>query len=252
MNRYHLRLFDYTEEECLDQSPLFFIDSRYHQVILEAIAEIRTSGEVKQVYANIVTKAGESIPFLFEGYMVMIGKDEYFTGLGLNASELITAKQRLSLLELEQENIIREKELKERELMTLAFKDTQSEILLGRISRQLQTINEQTVSEEIQRTLTAISEEIRNHVKYRDGWSHFREAFMAIHHDFFSVLASKHPGLTEMEIRFCAYLKIKMAATDICLLLNISKEGLKKKRYRVRQKLSLRTGQSLEGYISSI
>lgn len=252
MNLYHLDVFGYTEEECYDKSPLFFLDPSHHAQVLEAILELREKKVRTQVYANIITKAGESIPFLFEGHLVMIGEEEYFTGLGVDISELISAKQQLQILEMEKKRILREKELKDKELLALALKENQNEILLNRISKQLKTIEENANPELIEGQLRPIAKQIKSHIRFQDGWSQFQEAFIGIHQDFFENLKSRHPELTEMEIRFCAYLRIKMNPSDLCLLMNISKEGLKKKRYRVRQKLQLNQDQSLDNYINMV
>ena len=249
MNEYHLDVFGYTEEECQDKSPLFFLDPDYHSQVLDAIMDLREKRVRTQVYANIITKAGQSIPFLFEGHLVMIGEEEYFTGLGLNISELITAKQQLQILEMEKKKILREKELKDKELLALALKENQNEILLNRISKQLKNIEENTNPDLIEEQLKPITKLITNHSRFQDGWSQFQEAFIGIHQDFFKNLKGMHPDLTEKEIRFCAYLRIKMNPTDLCMLMNISKEGLKKKRYRIRQKLHLNQNQELDEYI---
>lgn len=49
-----------------------------------------------------------------------------------------------------------------------------------------------------------------------------------------------------------AYLKINMAPNDLCIALNISKDGLRKKRYRLKKKLQLDKKTRIKDYIGTI
>jgi DNA-binding CsgD family transcriptional regulator len=48
-----------------------------------------------------------------------------------------------------------------------------------------------------------------------------------------------NPSLTNSEVKYLAYLKIKLSGFQIATLLNVGKEAIKKKRYRIRKKLGL-------------
>ncbi|MCX7546640.1 hypothetical protein OS188_01595 [Xanthomarina sp. F1114] len=43
-----------------------------------------------------------------------------------------------------------------------------------------------------------------------------------------------------------------MSPNNFCAVLHISKDGLKKKRYRLRKKLAIKKGVGLEAYITSL
>jgi len=64
----------------------------------------------------------------------------------------------------------------------------------------------------------------------------FQFRFNQVHADFFVNLRSKHKTLTNSEMKYCAFLKIKLSTHQISGLLNIGKDAIKKKRYRMRKK----------------
>lgn len=80
----------------------------------------------------------------------------------------------------------------------------------------------------------------------------FNQKFNAIHSEFFSQLKEKHPALTKSEVKFCAFLKIHLDSKQIAKILNISPEGIRKIRYRIRKKIELKPDESLEDYIQGI
>lgn len=68
-------------------------------------------------------------------------------------------------------------------------------------------------------------------------------------YDFIKNLKKKHPNLTKSEIKFCTYIKMRLPIDEILSILNISNEGIKKKKYRIRKKITLGRNDSLEFYI---
>ena len=83
-----------------------------------------------------------------------------------------------------------------------------------------------------------------------DNWEIFKQKFSAIHKDFFEKLKAAHPDLTKTEQKFCAFIRIRMNSAQIASVLNISKEAIRKNRYRIRKKFGLQTSDSLEEYIN--
>ncbi len=83
-----------------------------------------------------------------------------------------------------------------------------------------------------------------------DHWEIFRQKFSAIHKNFFDKLKAAHPDLTKTEQKFCAFIRIQMNSAQIASVLNISKEAIRKNRYRIRKKIGLKTTDSLEEYIN--
>jgi len=58
--------------------------------------------------------------------------------------------------------------------------------------------------------------------------------------------------VTKNELRFMALLKMNMSSKEIATILNISPDGIKKARQRLRKKMSLTPDVSLENTVVGI
>jgi DNA-binding CsgD family transcriptional regulator len=79
----------------------------------------------------------------------------------------------------------------------------------------------------------------------------FNQKFNKVHSSFYSNLTKAHPDLSKTELKFCAYLKLNLTSHQISTIMNVTGEAIRKNRYRIRKKLNLDKGDSLEQYLSS-
>ncbi len=93
---------------------------------------------------------------------------------------------------------------------------------------------------------------IGDSVKNDDNWQRFKLHFDKVHPSFFIKLKSMANGLTENDIRLCAYLRIGMRAKQIAEMLSISPDSVNTNRYRLRKKFGLKRGESLDEFIRNI
>ena len=84
----------------------------------------------------------------------------------------------------------------------------------------------------------------------QDNWEIFKLRFKEVHIDFFNNIKAEHPNLTKAELKYCAYLKIYLSTARIMSIHNVTKEAIKKTRYRIRKKFKLSPKDSLEDYIA--
>lgn len=87
--------------------------------------------------------------------------------------------------------------------------------------------------------------------KNRD-WVIFNTYFNNIFPDFYSNTLKHYPDISTNDLYIMALLKLHMSNKQISQVLNISNEGIKKARYRLRKKMNLKTSQSLEEVVLSI
>ena len=73
--------------------------------------------------------------------------------------------------------------------------------------------------------------------------------FEEVHKDFNSNVKIKYPQVTSNELRLLALLKMNLSSKEIANILNISAEGIKKARYRLRKKLNITTEDSLQDLV---
>lgn len=93
---------------------------------------------------------------------------------------------------------------------------------------------------------------IGDSLKNDDEWQRFKLHFDNVHPNFFVKLKEQNNKLTENELRLCAYISIGMRAKQIAEMLSVSPESINTNRYRLRKKLGLQRGDSLDEYLRRI
>ncbi len=83
-------------------------------------------------------------------------------------------------------------------------------------------------------------------------WDSFKIYFEQIHQSFFTILNSKHPDLTNGEIRMCAFIVMKIPTKDIAILTNRSVRTIETYKYRLSKKLNLSVEENLADYLESM
>ncbi len=87
---------------------------------------------------------------------------------------------------------------------------------------------------------------IRKHTARRDDWNRFRELFDKTHPLFLKNLKEAYPGLSETQVRLATYIHTGMDNKQIADFLNIRAESVKQSRWRLRSRMGLQPGESLE------
>lgn len=93
---------------------------------------------------------------------------------------------------------------------------------------------------------------IGDSLKNDDEWQRFKLHFDSVHPNFFVKLKKISGKLTENDLRLCAYINIGMRAKQIAEMLSVSPDSINTNRYRLRKKLGLQRGESLDEYIRNI
>jgi len=90
---------------------------------------------------------------------------------------------------------------------------------------------------------------ISKNMTTNQDWKIFEELFDQAHQDFFKRLKSAYPGLTQSDLKLCAYLKLNLSSKEIAPLLNISFRGVETRRYRLRKRLGLKLDSNIVEFI---
>lgn len=85
-----------------------------------------------------------------------------------------------------------------------------------------------------------------------EGWEKFKSAFLKIHPHFLYNLEGKCTGLTAAEIRLSLLLYLKLDNSEIGNLLGISAASVSRSKSRLKQKLELKTSDSLNEFIAAL
>lgn len=91
----------------------------------------------------------------------------------------------------------------------------------------------------------------RNFVQDKD-WDDFRQIFEQVHQDFFHQLQACAEDLTPADLRLASLIRLNIPSKDMATLLGISSDSLRISRYRLKKKLMIDPGHSLNQFINNI
>jgi len=169
--------------------------------------------------------------------------------LRVNELDLENLKKTEEIRKLKIEKIEKEIKIKEKEQISDALALEQKNELLNLINKKFAKAMQDKGSISIAE-LNGLVNSIKTQVKDSNDADLFNQKFNQLHHNFFNGLQQIHPNLTKTEQKFCAYLKLKLTSSQIASIQNVTKEAIRKTRYRIRKKINLSTKDSLEDYIS--
>jgi len=157
--------------------------------------------------------------------------------------------QQLRITALENAKLQQQLEFKQKELTSQLLFVAQKNELLQRVVDQLDAIPQEGTA--ISKSILKIIRKLKSSITSQDSWDEFIGSFKEIHQSFNTYLTSQF-SLTSSDLRLASLIKMNFNNKEIANLLNISAEGIKKARYRLRKKLALETTESLDEYILNI
>ncbi|WP_299121042.1 hypothetical protein [uncultured Winogradskyella sp.] len=167
----------------------------------------------------------------------------------INKFRLRATKQKAitKVKELENDNLNQKVEYQKRELASKALHIAQKNEMLNELKADLSQLKKDNNTNGVNHLINKL------HIDKQidDNWEQFTTQFMEMNPNFFNSITELYDDLTKNDIRLIALLKMKYDSNSIASLLNISTEGVKKARYRLRKKLNLSSKDSLEKHIMS-
>jgi DNA-binding response OmpR family regulator/DNA-binding CsgD family transcriptional regulator len=101
-------------------------------------------------------------------------------------------------------------------------------------------------------TLPQVSQKISRNLAQEDYWDDFLRKFNRIDPNFMQSMTAKFADLSPAELRMAALIRFGVGAKNAALLLNISEDGIKKSRYRLRKRLELASDDNLDIYLQTL
>lgn len=159
-------------------------------------------------------------------------------------------KNKLAKEKLDQELKFSQQELEARkqELTTFAIQLANKNETLESIKANVKSVNQ---GSDDRKTIQGIINTIDFNINDDNNWETFRLRFEAVHKDFERNIKMKFGEVTTNDLRLMSLLKMRLSSKEIANILNVSQEGVKKARYRLRKKLGLETSDSLEELVLS-
>ena len=255
------------------QSEAYQYLKKYHEAYEEHEDELRKREVPKAQAAEAIARKNDKIKLLEQESA--INRNYFYIAILIAVIVVLIALSLLMFLRhryrirdienrellksLEQEAIIHRMNLKnfEDDIKQKDCEISSSTLLLANKNEVLQQIHDITkkysdMGEIPSEYVRQMNEVIGNSLRNDDEWSRFKLHFTSVHPDFFVKLKEKAPDLTENDLRLCAYISIGMRAKQIAEMLSISPDSVNSNRYRLRKKLGLERGQSLDDFIRNI
>ena len=169
----------------------------------------------------------------------------------------LIADQKSRLLELErtrhqlmQQQLKSDLDTKHRELTSYTMDLAAVSEYQTAMSRRLASLGEliETDSEEAIRLAAAISADFDRH-RLHSASDDFRRAFDGVHPEFMLRLSERYPRLTETDLRVCAFLAMGMSTKEMAALMQKEVRSVESTRNRLRKKLDLPAGASLQDFL---
>lgn len=152
-------------------------------------------------------------------------------------------RQKMKRNKIERDKLDNDLAFKEKELTTHALHLAhKNEVLLDLKSQLKELKTESPNSRSYQKVINTINLDISND----NNWEQFRSYFEDVHKDFNANVMRNYPEVSNNDLRLMSLLKMNLSSKEIANILNISTEGVKKARYRLRKKLKLTTEESLQ------
>ena len=150
---------------------------------------------------------------------------------------------------LEKEKLNAELTFKKKELTTHALHLAKKNEVLDHLKQKAEALKtSKNPLKGYQQLIQTIDFDLKND----NHWKKFTQYFEEVHEDFFGRIKQRFPDISSNELRLMALLKMNLSSKEIANILNISPEGIKKARYRLRKKLNLNSDESLQGLILKI
>jgi len=157
----------------------------------------------------------------------------------------------LKNLQLEEQNLKQQLEVKSRELSNHTLNLIKHNQFLENLRTTLQAMVKDDKRDQ-KKQMNQILTEINQSFNHERNWKEFTQAFEQVHHQFLENLKKFSNELTSADMRLIALLKMNLDSTDIATLLGISTDSLRVSRYRLRRKLNLAQGDNLSAFIQAL
>ena len=157
-------------------------------------------------------------------------------------------RQKLKRRQLENETTHNLLAVKKRELTTQIIHIAQKNDLLKELKQMILELKNECPNSNLQKQ---IINKINIDINNENSWEQFQSYFDDLHKGFDKKIKNIIPEISPGELRLVALLKMNLNSHEIASVLNISQEGIKKARYRLRKKLGLETSDSLEDFLKN-
>ncbi|MBC8111549.1 MAG: hypothetical protein H7Y04_10855 [Verrucomicrobia bacterium] len=152
---------------------------------------------------------------------------------------------------LEQQQLQREIDFKQRELTANIMQLEKKNELMIQLKTQLQHIEENVKG--LAPQLHAINKLITKSLNIEEDLEKFTAHFENVHPQFFQNLqAHSEVSLSILDMKYCAYIRMQLSTKEIANLLSIEPKSVRMAQYRIKKKLQLSEEDDLKEFLNQL
>ena len=155
---------------------------------------------------------------------------------------------KITALTIEKEFIQKELDLNEKQLTSQVLHLAQKNTFMVSLKESIASLIDEG-EDKVATQARKIVRQINQSMGDDDQWDEFMASFTKVHQSFLRHIQSMSSDLTSNDIRLASLLRMNLSSKDIASMLNISAEGVKKARYRLRKKLGLDSEVNIQDYL---
>lgn len=164
------------------------------------------------------------------------------------AQEQEISEQKARTAQIQNQQLQQELEFKQKELTAKVLQLARKNEFLEELDQRIQSISEQDQSGQTAR----LSRMIRSDISRENEWDDFLASFKEVHTDFLKGVQTSHQNLSKSELRLICLMKMNLSGKEIANALNITADGVKKARYRLRKKMAVESEKNLQEHILNL
>lgn len=226
-----------------------------NKAISDSIFTLNRSKATQELKTIYETEKKEQQIALLEQEAKVSNLQKLLLGGGLGLTVLVFGvgfygiRQKLKRNKAEKAKVDSELAFKKKELTTHALHLAKKNEVLESLKQKAEELKKEEASKNgYQQLIRTINFDLQDD----SNWKNFSHYFEQVHKDFNKNVKAKFPDITSNELRLLALMKMNLSSKEIANILNISQEGIKKARYRLRKKLNISTEESLQDLVLAL
>lgn len=252
---YHKRSEAYSE---LNNPLQALKDFKAHVKIKDSLATLENNQKIEELYIiNETEKKEQQIQIQKKNIQLLEAKNKVSNlqrillalGLALALIAAFAFYQRNKRNKLAKENAEADLEFKTKELTTHALHLAKKNEVLNDLKQKAKVLKQDANADPgYQMLIQTINFDLQDD----NNWENFSKYFEEVHKDFNNNAKTQFPAITKNDLRLMALLKMNLSSKEIANILNISSDGIKKARQRLRKKMGIHSNDSLEAIVIAI
>jgi hypothetical protein len=220
-------------------------DSVYSEEKTAELARLKSDFDKKRAFEVSQTERKNDAILFF--IMIIVLAITLLISIFYKRNKLL--KLKLELLNTEKQKA--EIEYKKRELITNTLHLERYADTLSNIRGGILKINSDT-NEVQKKQVKDLTKLIDNTLNDNDNWDNYKMHFEAVSPSFFDTLRAISTKLTDLDLKHCVYLKMKLTPKQVATILGISPKSVTLSRVRIKKKIQLPDAESLSEFIQKI